>query len=166
VAPILGRLGPGTLLDVGAGTGSFYELLPAHVDYVPLDVDRRKLDRLGEKLAGVDGVLASATELPFGDQSFDYTLCTNVAHHLSDRDFGAMVDELARVTRRQLVLIDPLRTDRLASKLLWRIDRGSHPRSYDEIVERLTPRFAHQHVEALTLLHRYILFVGTPSPAT
>jgi hypothetical protein len=28
LSPILGRLGPGTLLDVGAGTGSLYEPLP------------------------------------------------------------------------------------------------------------------------------------------
>ena len=165
LAPSLKRLEPGTLLDVGAGTGSFYTLLPPGVTYVPLDVDPGKLGRLRQK-HGFEGVLASATALPFDDRSFDYALCTNVAHHLTDHELQTMVHELSRVTRRQLVFVDPLRTNRLASRLLWRIDRGSHPRSYDELVEQLTRRFIRRQAEALTLLHRYILFVGTPSPAT
>jgi ubiquinone/menaquinone biosynthesis C-methylase UbiE len=164
LAPILGGLCPGTLLDVGAGTGSFYELLPPQMKYVALDVDRGKLDRLVQKHRGVDGVVASATALPFDEASFDYALCTNVAHHLSEPDLHLMVAELARVTRRQLVFVDPLRVDRLASRILWSIDRGSYPRSYDELVGRLTSRFASQRTETITLLHSYVVFVGTPSP--
>jgi ubiquinone/menaquinone biosynthesis C-methylase UbiE len=162
VAPTLNGLGPGTLLDVGAGTGSFYELLPRHVKYVPLDMDRRKLDRLSGKHSGVEGVVGSATALPFDDDSFDCTLCTNVAHHLSDQDFEAMLDELARVTRRQLVFVDPLRTRRVASKALWRIDRGSYPRSFEQLLEKLSARFTSQDVEAFTILHTYVLYVGGP----
>jgi SAM-dependent methyltransferase len=162
LSPILGHLGPGTLLDVGAGTGSFYALLPPHVKYVPLDVDDRKLDRLRQKHKGVDGIVASATALPFEEASFDYTLCTNVAHHLSDPELHLLVAELARVTRRQLVFVDPLVTKRLASRVLWSIDRGSYPRSYEELVETLTARFDNQQTEALALLHRYVVFVGTP----
>ena len=161
VAPILSRLGPGNLLDVGAGTGSFSELLPPQVEYVPLDVDTRKLDRLRQKL-GVEGVVGSATELPFEDHSFDFTLCTNVAHHVSDADLPTMVAELARVTRQELVFVDPLRTGRLASRALWSIDRGSYPRTYEELLGRLTSHFASLQTEELTLLHRYVVFVGTP----
>jgi SAM-dependent methyltransferase len=164
LSPILGRLGPGTLLDVGAGTGAFYGPLPTHVRYVPVDLDRRKLDRLIDKHKGLDGIVASATALPFDDASFDYSLCTNVAHHLSDPDLELMITELARVTRQQLVFVDPLRVNRLASRILWSIDRGSYPRSYEELVGKLTSRFASQQAETLTLLHRYVLFVGTPCP--
>jgi ubiquinone/menaquinone biosynthesis C-methylase UbiE len=164
VTPILGRLGPGSLLDVGAGTGAFYELLPGHVKYVPLDVDGRKLERLSEKYEGVEGVVGSATSLPFDDASFDYTLCTNVSHHLSDPDADLMFDELARVTRRQLVFVDALRVNRLASRALWGIDRGSYPRSHDELLGKLTSRFAGQETETFTALHRYLVFVGTPRP--
>jgi SAM-dependent methyltransferase len=163
LSPILGRLGPGTLLDVGAGTGSFYELLPSHVEYVPLDVDRRKLDRLREKHGGIDGLVASATALPFDRASFDYTLCTNVAHHLSDADLAVMLAELGRITRLQIIFVDPLRVDRFASRLLWSIDRGSYPRSYEELIEKLSSRFATQQAETFRIFHSYLLFIGTPN---
>jgi ubiquinone/menaquinone biosynthesis C-methylase UbiE len=165
LAPVLDALGPGKLLDVGAGTGAFYELLPPHVEYVPLDVDPRNLERLGEKYEGVAGVVGSATALPFDDASFDYALCTSVAHHLSDSELEQMLAELARVTRQQLVFVDPLRVDRVASRALWSIDRGSYPRSSEELVDQLTSRFVSGRAEAFTILHSYILFVGTPRTA-
>lgn len=165
LAPVLDGLGPGALLDVGAGTGAFYELLPSHVRYVPLDVDEGKLARLRETHEGVEGVVGSATALPFEDGSFDYTLCTNVAHHLADAGFERMVAELARVTRTRLVFVDAVRTRRPASRILWSIDRGSHPRSHEELVARLTSRFATVQAEVFTVRHSYLLFVGTPSPS-
>jgi len=162
LSPVLGRLEPGTLLDVGAGTGAFYELLPPHVNYVPLDVDPRKLERLRAKHKHLDGIVASATELPLEDGSFDYALCINVAHHLGDADFELMLAELGRVVERKLVFVDPLRLNRAASRLLWSIDRGSYPRSYDRLLERLSARFVSQQAEAFTILHSYMLFVGAP----
>jgi SAM-dependent methyltransferase len=162
LAPILRRLEPGSLLDVGAGTGAFYGLLPPHVDYVPLDLDARKLERFSAKHRNLTGVVASATELPFENGSFDYALCVNVAHHLPDADFELMLAELARVTARKLVFVDPLRVNRIASRLLWSIDRGSYPRSYDQLLERLSARFVSQQAEAITILHSYLLFVGAP----
>lgn len=162
LSPVLGRLEPGTLLDVGAGTGAFYESLPPHVKYVPLDVDPRKLQRLRAKHKHLEGIVASATELPLDDGSFDYALCVNVAHHLTDADLELMLAELGRVVERKLVFVDPLRVNRFASRLLWRIDRGSYPRSYDQLLETLSARFESQQTEAFTILHSYLIFVGAP----
>jgi SAM-dependent methyltransferase len=166
LAPILGGLEPGALLDVGAGTGAFYDLLPSHVRYVALDIDERKLDRLRETHPGVEGVVGSAAELPFEDDSFEYTLCTNVSHHLGDTDVDLMVDELARVTRDRLVFVDALHTRRRASRILWSIDRGSHPRSHEELVERLRCRFSTVQADVFTVRHSYLLYLGTPSPSS
>jgi ubiquinone/menaquinone biosynthesis C-methylase UbiE len=162
LSPALGRLEPGTLLDVGAGTGAFYQLLPSDVNYVPLDVDPRKLERLRAKHNHLEGIVASATELPLDDGSFDYALCINVAHHLSDPDLDLMLAELGRVVERKLVFVDPLRVNRIASRLLWAIDRGSYPRSYDQLLERLSTRFVSLQAETFTILHSYVLFVGAP----
>jgi SAM-dependent methyltransferase len=163
LAPVLGALEPGALLDIGAGTGAFHGVLPAHVRYVALDVDERKLERLRATHPGAEGVVGSATALPFEDGSFEYTLCTNVSHHLEDAEVDRMVDELARVTRARLVFVDALRTGRLASRILWSIDRGSHPRSHEDLRGRLERRFAAVQAEVFTVRHRYLLFVGAPS---
>jgi SAM-dependent methyltransferase len=162
LSPVLGRLEPGTLLDVGAGTGAFYEMLPPQVTYVPLDIDPQKLERLRVKHKHLDGVVASATELPFENGSFDYALCVNVAHHLADPDLELMLAELGRVTARKLVFVDPLRMERIVSRLLWSIDRGSYPRSHDQLLETLSAGFASQQAEVFTILHSYLLFVGAP----
>jgi demethylmenaquinone methyltransferase/2-methoxy-6-polyprenyl-1,4-benzoquinol methylase len=162
LAPALGGLEPGALLDVGAGTGAFFDLLPSHVKYVPLDVDERKLARLRERHDGVEGVVGSATAIPFEDGSFEYTLCTNVSHHLVDADAELMFAELARVTGKQLVFVDALRTSRVASRILWSVDRGSHPRSHAELVEKLTSRFEPVRAEVFAVRHTYLLFVGAP----
>jgi SAM-dependent methyltransferase len=161
LSPVLGNLEAGTLLDVGAGTGAFFDLLPERMKYVALDVDAPKLERLRAKHQDVEAVVGSATALPFENRAFGYTLCTNVAHHLSDADLERLIAELGRVTSRQLVFVDPLRADRVASRMLWSIDRGSYPRSYEQLVERLSSRFAPEQVEAFTILHRYLLFVGS-----
>jgi SAM-dependent methyltransferase len=163
LSPVLADLEAGALLDVGAGTGAFYDLLPERVKYVALDVNAGKLERLRAKYENVEGVVGSATALPFETRSFDYALCTNVAHHLSDTDFERMVAELERVTRRQLVFVDALRVNRVVSRFLWKIDRGSHPRSYEELVEGLKSHFATHQAEVFTLRHSYVLFVGAPA---
>jgi ubiquinone/menaquinone biosynthesis C-methylase UbiE len=165
LAPVLSALGPGRLLDVGAGTGAFYDLLPSHVQYVPLDTDPRKLERLAEKHEGVKGIVGSATSLPFDDASFDYSMCTSVAHHLTDEELDRMLDELARITRTGLVFLDPLRTTRVASKTLWRIDRGSYPRTYEELVEKLSARFSSDVTDRFTVIHSYLIFAGGPRVA-
>jgi ubiquinone/menaquinone biosynthesis C-methylase UbiE len=163
LGPILGRLEPGTLVDVGAGTGAFRSLLPPEVRYVPVDVDGRKLERLRAKYKTADGIVASATALPFGDSSVEYTLCTNVFHHLSDPELHRAVGELARVTRKDLILVDPLRVPRLTSRALWTIDRGSYSRSYQQLVDALAARFDGRRLETFSFLHTYLLFVGSPS---
>src|SRR6266498_2712320 len=87
VANVLGHLEQGTVLDVGAGTGSFYPIVPPQLEYVALDVDERKLARIRHRFPNARTVAGSGTELPFGDHAVDYSVCIDVSHHLDDRDF-------------------------------------------------------------------------------
>jgi SAM-dependent methyltransferase len=162
LSPILEQLDPGTLLDVGAGTGAFVEVMPPHIRYTPLDLDPRKLERLSRKHGIRNGIVADASALPFSRGSFDYTLCTNVSHHLSDVDFGSLVEGLARVARKEVVFLDAVRDGGLTGSLLWTLDRGSHPRRSDDLVSALDGRLVRRSVERFTVRHTYLLYIGSP----
>ncbi|MCP9976236.1 class I SAM-dependent methyltransferase [Streptomyces somaliensis] len=86
--------GARTVLDVGAGTGS-YE--PDDAEVTAVDPSRVMLDQH----PGRRRVLAAAENLPFGDGAFDAAMAVMTVHHWPDPERG--LDELRRVSRRQVV---------------------------------------------------------------
>jgi SAM-dependent methyltransferase len=85
-----GAVGAGArLLDAGSGVGPYRPLF-AHAEYVSTDWEN------SPHAADVD-VLASLTELPFEDGSFDEVLNTQVLEHVAEP--GAALRELHRVLR-------------------------------------------------------------------
>lgn len=99
-----------SVLDVGAGDGLLGRQLTAwaksqgwrwrftNVDHCPLT---GQLDTDGVH------VVASATELPFPDASFDVVVATSMTHHLdSDADVIAHFREANRVSRRVVLVCD------------------------------------------------------------
>jgi Methyltransferase domain len=164
VAPVLARLEPGALMDVGAGTANLYPVVPADLEYIAVDVDQRKLELAAEKFPGIRTVHASGTKLPVDDAAVEYTLCVDVSHHLLDDELDDLAGELARVTRRTLVFVDALRVPRLASTLLWKIDRGSHPRPLEAVRAALERRFVLDELDVFTIHHTYVMAVARPRP--
>jgi SAM-dependent methyltransferase len=165
VAPVLAGLEPGTLLDVGAGTANFYPVVPETLEYTALDPDERKLEGIRAKYPQVGTVLASGTSIPLEDDAVDHSLCVDVSHHLPDGELDAFFAEIARVTRRTLVFVDALRKPRLASRLLWLLDRGSHPRPLAPLRAAIERRFEIERLEEFTIQHAYVLVVARPRPA-
>src|SRR5919205_568788 len=74
-------------------------------------------------------VLAPADHLPFADESFDVVVCRIAAHHFPD--LAAAVEEMARVSRRLLVIEDLLfDTDYVEEA--HRLRDPTHVRCYSE----------------------------------
>lgn len=95
-----------TVLDVGAGTGS-YE--PADRDVVAVEPSTVMIAQRARGAAPV--VRATAERLPFTDRSFDAAMAVLTAHHWAD-PVGGLI-ELRRVAARQVVLtFDPEITNR------------------------------------------------------
>lgn len=94
-------LGPiATAVDVGAGEGWYARSLMD--DGVigrctPVEITRRALTL-------VEPVLYDGTRLPFDDRSVDLVYAIDVAHHAGDP--VALLDDMARVARRWIVLKD------------------------------------------------------------
>lgn len=100
-ASIASALGPGRLLNVGAGAGSYEPRDRPVVAVEPSDV---MIDQRPAEAGPV--VRATAEELPFGDSSFDVTMAILTVHHWVD--WSAGLRELVRVAPRRVVLtFDP-----------------------------------------------------------
>lgn len=87
----------GSVLNVGAGTGS-YEPIGRRV--VAVEPSRRMIDQRRGESAPV--VRAVAERLPFRDRSFDASLAVLTVHHWADRRQGLV--EMRRVARDRVVL--------------------------------------------------------------
>ena len=110
-----------SLLDVGCGNGVFTYYFEQVCGFVSgLDNSRNMLAE-----NPCPRVLqAEATDLPFRDSSFDVVFEANVLHHVQERP--KVVREMARVSRRWVVLIEPNRNSpiMLAFGLLVPEERG------------------------------------------
>jgi ubiquinone/menaquinone biosynthesis C-methylase UbiE len=163
LAPHLAESSGRSLLDVGAGTGNFRRFMPDSTRYIWMDNDAQKLSGYRGKRSGGLAAMGDATHLCFRDKSIDYATCIAVLHHLDDGALNNLFDELGRVVRRRLIVLDPVEcADRTISNLLWKYDRGSFPRTGQRIRAALESRFRLEHVDELTVYHRYILCVASP----
>jgi SAM-dependent methyltransferase len=149
IRPVLAQMEDALVLDAGAGTGIVEALLPTSARYLWLDPDPRKLRGFRAK-SHAPALLADATRLPLRDRSVDWALSTFVSHHL---------DELRRVSTR-VFFLDAVLTPRLRSRLLWRYDRGRHPRTADALRDELGARFRLVTDEEFAVHHRYLLLTG------
>jgi uncharacterized protein YbaR (Trm112 family) len=157
--PILEQTDGAIVLDAGAGTGTIEGLLPRSARYVWLDPDPQKLSGFRHK-SEAPAVLGDATRIPFKDGSVDWAISIAVSHHLDDEELAGMLDELRRVVRKRLFFLDAVVAPAYASRLLWRYDRGRHPRSADSLRKQLAMRFDIVSDEEFTVLHRYLLVTG------
>ncbi len=159
----LPRLAAGSIvLDLGGGTGAARSLLPPSCRYICLDPDRSKLRRLFERGGGAAAVAGDGRGLPFRDASLDAVLCKFVAHHLTDDGLAGMLGEVRRVLRPggNVVLVDPLwNANRMTGRLLWRYDRGAHPRSEAGLRAALAG-FSVGGCDHLRVFHEYVLLVA------
>jgi ubiquinone/menaquinone biosynthesis C-methylase UbiE len=111
-----------SLLDVGCGNGVFTYYFQQLCGFVTgLDNSRNMLAE--NPCPRV--VQCGATDLPFPDGSFDVAFEANLLHHVEDRT--KVVREMARVSRRWVVLIEPNRYNplMLAFGLVVPAERGS-----------------------------------------
>ena len=109
------------ILDVGCGNGVFTSLFSEFSPHVVgLDYSDHMVRRnpCGKVLRG------QAEALPFGTNSFDVAFVANVLHHTLDPQ--QVVDELARVARGHVVIVEPNRLNPVMFlfSLLIREERG------------------------------------------
>ena len=94
-------------LDVGARDGHFSASLAERFRRViALDLERPDFE-----LPGVDCVAGDVVRLAYPDRHFDFVFCAEVLEHVPVTNLEAAAGELARVTRRHLLVGVPFRQD-------------------------------------------------------
>jgi len=110
------NLNPGSVLDLGSGTGASYEDLKSF-NVTALDPDKQmlSLNKFDKKIVG------KGENLPFNENSFDNVLCCFVWRNISETDKA--MNEVYRVlkTGGKFILLDMTRPKNLFLKILHKI---------------------------------------------
>lgn len=149
----------GLLIDVGGGTGTLKTLLPAAVRHVCVEPDPAMLSGYVAKFRDGLPLNGDAIRLPVRDRVAPLVALIAVSHHLTDAEFEDALGEIARIQTPSgsFFFFDALLVpERMASRFLWRRDRGAHPRTAKDIVARLQKHFEMVEQFEYTLWHRYL----------
>jgi SAM-dependent methyltransferase len=149
----------GLVLDIGGGTGRIKTLLPPNTRHVCVDVDELKLSGYIAKFDDALAIHGDASMLPFRSGAVDAITFVAVSHHLTDGELGRVFDEIARVQSPTgtFFFFDAISVpDRFISRMLWRHDRGAHPRTQEQLVTVLRRHFRVVDCVQHTILHRYV----------
>ena len=153
----------GYVLDVGGGTGAIRPLWPRDCRYVCLDIEMPKLRGFRAKTGDGLALQTDATRMPIADACASSVVCMAVAHHLTDTMLASVLSESARVLRPggRMFFLDPVFDRRRAlGRMIWRLDRGSYPRTADTLHKVFSQHFHVAHWEQFAVYHEYVLGVG------
>lgn len=138
------------LLDVGCGSGMGAGL--AKGMYIGVDTDMPYLRFAHGRLRGRPThsfVCMSATELAFGDATFDKAMMLYLVHHLDETLLDRFLHELTRVVRKQVFVLDLAPDhDNALSGWLQSLDRGAYIRRRAELRALLQRRYDIETEEA------------------
>jgi len=135
------------VLDAGCGGGGFVDFLTRQGFCVTgIELEQALLQNARENRRTGRFAQADVTALPFPDRSFDSTYCFDVLEHVDD---VAAIAELARVTRRRLILAVPRKDEEMTRfGLTFATYRDTtHLRYYTTAdLDRLLRSIPHRHV--------------------
>jgi ubiquinone/menaquinone biosynthesis C-methylase UbiE len=115
-----------SLLDVGCGRGYFVEYLRqrGHTDAYGID----PCELLLENRIAQEVIQGSFEENPYPDASFDVVFTCHTLHHLPQRDPHFAIQEMLRLTKRYMVIVEINNTNVpmfLISALNYRVERSA-----------------------------------------
>lgn len=105
-----------SVLDVGAGSGELLRVTAAwclrtrrKLTAVGLELNHRSATAIREEsipFPEIAGVRGDAFQLPFAGAQFDYAICSLFTHHFHEQQVIKIVNEMSRVARRRIFVID------------------------------------------------------------
>jgi ubiquinone/menaquinone biosynthesis C-methylase UbiE len=104
------------VLDVGAGSGELLRVIAQWADetnrgarLVGLELNERSAREIvegSEQYPQISSVRGDAFRVPFHNKQFEYVICSLFTHHFRDPQVVDLLQEMARVARRKIFVID------------------------------------------------------------
>ena len=105
-----------SVLDIGAGSGELLRTIAKFskkqnrkVALFGLELNARSANSIIEESLNfpqINAVRANALKLPFADDSFDFVISSLFTHHLTEQEIVASLEEMSRVSRKGIFVID------------------------------------------------------------
>jgi glycosyltransferase involved in cell wall biosynthesis/SAM-dependent methyltransferase len=95
-----------SILDVGCGNGLITNKLPESLEVVGLDRSEEALKNVQKET-----IVGDILNLPLKNQSFDLVICNDVLEHLRTEEREQALKELARVSRKYILITVPFLED-------------------------------------------------------
>jgi len=105
-----------SVLDVGAGSGELLRTIARfsngqsrRAKLFGLELNARSARAIMEEsknYAEIEAVRGDALNLPFANDAFDYAICSLFTHHFTNENVVRILEEMSRVTRRRIFVID------------------------------------------------------------
>jgi ubiquinone/menaquinone biosynthesis C-methylase UbiE len=105
-----------SVLDVGAGSGELLRVIAQWADetnrgarLVGLELNERSAREIvegSEQYPQISSVRGDAFRVPFHNKQFEYVICSLFTHHFRDPQVVDLLQEMARVARRKIFVID------------------------------------------------------------
>ncbi len=120
------------VLDVGCGLGDCSAISKG--SYIGIDNSFPRIFYAANRYPMHRFFVSDAREIAFADKSFDLALLIDTSHHLTDEQFKAVLVELKRVSRRYVVVSDPVvyQGQNILSKFFYKLDRGACFRTQEQ----------------------------------
>jgi ubiquinone/menaquinone biosynthesis C-methylase UbiE len=105
-----------SVLDVGAGSGELLRVIAEwasqtsrQTTLVGLELNERSAREIidgSQQYSNINSVRGDAFRLPFSEGQFEYVMCSLFTHHFRDPQVVKLLQEMARVARRRIFVID------------------------------------------------------------
>jgi len=120
------------IIDIGCGLGNFSQATPG--DYTGIDLNKSFIKFAKKKYRNKNKkfLVMDATKLPYSNNNFDKSMFLSMLHHFSEEENQKVLKELARVTKKYIVILDTLPTKKFVAGFLVKMDRGNYIRPLEE----------------------------------
>lgn len=126
------------ILDIGCGIGS-HAIFPEK--YIGVDLNEKYIEHAKKNHQGTFLVM-DAAKLEFPHDNFDYVFSVSLFHHISDIQVEKAINEMKRVCKKggKILVMDAVFPNKLNlfGYLLFKLDRGKHTRTFDELKRLLS----------------------------